>query len=211
MNANFASSARKTRFDWRQDLEASRDLSRTEIQSTGFVVGWFEDWRVRGDMPPGKESARRFWKEMVLGKSREPWQLEKWAEGMRGYLRWLDGCKRVGGDGRSIPERLETIMHSAGTRRRLDPALQHAAARGRTPAFPGETASSFFSAHRQCESPADVSQKRAGAGRTIQPGEIQPRMNGNERGFRKESGQFFGTEAIVRSRSRRAWLLAFHP
>ena len=32
------------RFDWREDLGASRDLSRNEIQAIGFIVAWFEEW-----------------------------------------------------------------------------------------------------------------------------------------------------------------------
>ncbi len=109
----------KRSFNWREDLSASRDLNRNEISYIGFVVAWFEDWRVRQKLPPGRDSALEFWKKAVKSKAREDWQLNQWAEGIRWYLRWLEICKRKGGDGKSIPERLKAAVHSAGARRGL--------------------------------------------------------------------------------------------
>lgn len=106
-------------FNWRDDLNASRDLTRNEVQAFGFVVGWFEDWRVRENLPPGRESARTFWKDAVVAKPRQDWQLSQWAEGMRWYLRWFEICQKGGGNGRSIPERLKAAVHSTGARRGL--------------------------------------------------------------------------------------------
>lgn len=114
-------SASKAAFNWRDDLSASRDLTRNQVQAFGFVVGWFEDWRVRLDLPPGREGARAFWKEAVLAKPRQDWQLGQWAEGMRWYLRWFEICQKSGGDGKSVPERLKAAVHSAGSRRGLSP------------------------------------------------------------------------------------------
>ncbi|MEO0017730.1 MAG: hypothetical protein RLZZ522_1013, partial [Verrucomicrobiota bacterium] len=52
-------------------------------------------------------------------KPRQDWQLSQWAEGMRWYLSWIEICRKDGGDGRSIPERLKAAVHSTGTRRGL--------------------------------------------------------------------------------------------
>jgi integron integrase len=119
MNSTATSAGPKKAFNWREDLSASRDLSRNEVQAFGFVVGWFEDWRVRMKLPPGRESAREFWKVAVQSKPRQDWQLSQWAEGMRWYLKWFGICCTQGGDGRSIPERLKIAVHSAGARRGL--------------------------------------------------------------------------------------------
>ncbi len=109
------------RFNWREDLGASRDLSRNEIQAFGFVVGWFEEWRLREELPPGLESARAFWKDAVKAKPREAWQLAQWEQGMRWYLRWYGFCVDKGGDGRTLPERLKAEVHCACARRGLSP------------------------------------------------------------------------------------------
>jgi len=68
------------RFDWREDLSKSRDLKRREIDAFGYVLGWIEDWRVRKDLPAGREAAKVFWKTDVLreDRPREEWQLEQW-------------------------------------------------------------------------------------------------------------------------------------
>ncbi|MGD9420814.1 MAG: integron integrase [Verrucomicrobiota bacterium JB025] len=106
-------------FNWREDLAASRNLSSNQIQAFGFVVGWFESWRVRMALQPGRGSAREFWKVCVLAKQREDWQLTQWAEGMRWYLQWFEICRENGGDGKSVPERLRAAVYSAGARRGL--------------------------------------------------------------------------------------------
>jgi len=56
------------------------------VQAFGFVVGWFEDWRVRMDLPPGVESAREFWRVAVKSKPRQDWQLTQRAEGLGGDI-----------------------------------------------------------------------------------------------------------------------------
>ena len=47
MDGATTSPGAKSSLNWREDLNASRNLSRNEVQAFGFVVGWFEDWRVR--------------------------------------------------------------------------------------------------------------------------------------------------------------------
>ena len=114
------------KFDWREDLSASRDLTRNEIQAFGFVVAWFEEWRLRNVLPPGRESARGFWRDAVKAVPRQDWQLTQWEQGMRWYLRWYEACLKAGGDGRTIPERLQNAVHCAGARRGLNPSTRKA-------------------------------------------------------------------------------------
>ncbi|BDS08125.1 hypothetical protein NT6N_31650 [Oceaniferula spumae] len=81
---------------WREDLLASRDLNDREKQGFGFLLSWFETWRVSRRLPADVKSARQFWKSEVIVKDRKQWQLEQWAESIRWYLRWLDRCARDG-------------------------------------------------------------------------------------------------------------------
>ena len=69
--------------DWREDLERSRDLSKREIEFIGFIVNWFESWRLSQNLKLSRDVARRFWKEAVQSKERSSWQLEQWTEGIR--------------------------------------------------------------------------------------------------------------------------------
>ena len=57
--------------DWRTDLEASRDLSELEKQHFGFVLAWFETWRLKQQLDPCREAAIRFWREQVKAKARK--------------------------------------------------------------------------------------------------------------------------------------------
>ena len=38
--------------DWRADLEASRDLTDHEKQHFGFLLSWFENWRLKQGLEP---------------------------------------------------------------------------------------------------------------------------------------------------------------
>lgn len=109
----------RERWDWREDLEASRDLSEQQKRGYGYFVSWFESWRLRGRRSADLEVARKFWKEVVMGKAREAWQLEQWAEAMRWYLHWLELARRTGIDHRSLAERVRDAVESAGARRGL--------------------------------------------------------------------------------------------
>ena len=71
------------------------------------------------NLQPERESLVRFWNEMVLSKSRKPWQIDQWLEAGRWYLNWLVVCKQHGRVARSVPERMKAAVLSAGARRGL--------------------------------------------------------------------------------------------
>ena len=108
-------------YDWREDLIAARDLGPREKDSYGFAVGWFDTWRIRKALPAGVESARRFWREEVLRKPRERWQLQQWTEAMRWYLNWFGLCQRAGKSAISVAERMGKAVQTVGARRGLAP------------------------------------------------------------------------------------------
>lgn len=110
---------RKPRWCWRKDLAAFRGLSDRERNGFLLVLEWFENFRLRHELPAGRDSARAFWRCEVLGKDRlrEPWQLEQWEDAIKWYLAWLDACAEEGGDHRSLPERVRTAVNSACSRR----------------------------------------------------------------------------------------------
>lgn len=107
------------RFDWRQDLLHSRDLSHREVEAYGYVLSWIEDWRLKKELPAGREAAKRWWLEVAKAKERPEWQLRQWQEAIRWFLNWLKLCEVAGGDPRSVPERLRDAVHHAGARRGL--------------------------------------------------------------------------------------------
>lgn len=119
MNENLPNTKKQQHFDWRNDLLNSRDLNHREIEAFGYVLGWLEDWRVKQDLPPGRDAARRWWAEVAKSKERPAWQLRQWEEAIRWYLAWLGVCRKDGGDGKSIPERLKAAIHNTGSRRGL--------------------------------------------------------------------------------------------
>jgi len=105
--------------NWRDDLEASRDLDRNEISSFEFVLSWYEKWRLGRDLAASRASAEIFWREMVKAKERLEWQLENWAEGMAWFLGWLEICEREGKVPGGVPERVRNSVEAAGARRGL--------------------------------------------------------------------------------------------
>jgi len=116
-----ATTTRKTRWCWRKDLAEFRGL--TDQERTGFllVLEWFENFRLRHELPAGSEAAKAFWTLEVLREDRirEKWQLEQWGDAIQWYLNWLHACEEAGADHRSLPERLRSAVHSAGARRGL--------------------------------------------------------------------------------------------
>lgn len=104
---------------WLSDIENSRDLSRNEKQQFGFLIAWLESWRIQKRLDPNRETARRFWKEMVTTKPRESWQLDQWTQAIRWYLTWLDLCARDGKQVHTIPERISKAVYHLGARRGL--------------------------------------------------------------------------------------------
>ena len=107
------------RFDWREDLACSRDLTKREVDGFGYVLSWIEDWRVKKDLPAGRAAAERWWREVAKEKDRPAWQLRQWTEAIRWFLGWLEICDKAGGDARTIPERLKAAVNHAGARRGL--------------------------------------------------------------------------------------------
>ncbi len=112
---------RETRWCWRKDLSGFRGL--TDHERTGFllVLEWFENFRLRHQLPAGRDAAKAFWKTEVLrqDRPRESWQLDQWGDAVKWYLDWLDACAEAGCDHRSLPERVRSAMHSAGSRHGL--------------------------------------------------------------------------------------------
>ncbi len=111
--------SRKVQFDWRKDLEASRDLMRRDIDAYGYVLSWIEDWRVQRDLPPGRDAMELWWRECAKTKEQPAWRLRQWSEAITWYLGWLEICHKSGGTGKSIPERLKDAVYGAGARRGL--------------------------------------------------------------------------------------------
>ena len=105
--------------DWRADLDASRDLNDMEKQHYGFLVSWFESWRVRQKLEPGRAAGVAFWRGQVVVKPRKQWQLDRWAEAMSWYLRWLQCCREEGREVRSVGDRMGQAVMQAGARRGL--------------------------------------------------------------------------------------------
>jgi len=114
---------KKARWCWRKDLAAFRGL--TDRERTGFLLllEWFENFRLRHELPAGREAAKTFWRSDVLGEDRrrEDWQLEQWNDAIKWYLKWLEACSEDGADHRSLPERVRAAVNSAGSRRGLAP------------------------------------------------------------------------------------------
>jgi integron integrase len=120
MNGAHASAGTgKVNFDWRQDLATSRDLKHREVEAYGYVLGWIEDWRVQRDLPPGREALEAWWREFAKKKDQPAWRLRQWQEAIVWYLNWLELCRKSGGTGKGIPERLKEAVHGAGARRGL--------------------------------------------------------------------------------------------
>ena len=107
------------KLSWGEDLAASRDLSDNEKRHYGFLLAWFESWRLRTGRPPSREVAAEFWKLQVLCKARKAWQIEQWAAAMRWYLRWLKLCQAECREVRSLAERMRDAVMRAGARRGL--------------------------------------------------------------------------------------------
>ena len=111
--------AQMKRYDWRSDLLASRDLSDGEKRGFEIILNWFECWRIPKNLPAGRDAAARFWREQVVSKNREQWQLDQWAEAIRWFLHWLRFCEEQGGDTRTLQERVRAAVNQAGGRRGL--------------------------------------------------------------------------------------------
>ncbi|OYV05288.1 MAG: integrase [Verrucomicrobiales bacterium VVV1] len=114
-------SATKSRWCWRKDLSEFRGLSDRERSGFLLVLEWFENFRLRHDLPAGRVAAKAFWTTEVVreDRPREQWQLEQWGDAIGWYLKWLDACAEAGADHRSLPERVRAAVYSACSRRGL--------------------------------------------------------------------------------------------
>lgn len=102
-------------------MEASSDVRQRELAPFAMLLGWLEKFVCGRGLSPGREACERFWKEAVLARTREGWQLEQWAAAIRWYLRWLEHQVAAGGEVRSLPERVRDAVWRAGARRGLAP------------------------------------------------------------------------------------------
>ncbi len=111
-------SPRKTHWCWRKDLAVFRGLTDQERAGFLLVLEWFENFRLRHELPAGRDAAKAFWKAEVLrdDRPREAWQLQQWGDALKWYLDWLEACAGAGGDHRSLAERVRLAVHSAGSR-----------------------------------------------------------------------------------------------
>jgi site-specific recombinase XerD len=116
-----ATITRKNRWCWRKDLAGFRGLTEKERSGFLLVLEWFENYRLRHELPAGRDAAKAFWKTDVLreGREREKWQLQQWADAIQWYLKWLDACAEAGADHRSLAERVRAAVYSACSRRGL--------------------------------------------------------------------------------------------
>jgi len=110
-----------TRWCWRNDLAGFRGLTDQERSGFLLLLEWFENFRLRHDLPASRQSAATFWKSEVIrpDRQREDWQLNQWTDAIQWYLSWLDACAQAGADHRSLPERVRNAVKSACARRGL--------------------------------------------------------------------------------------------
>ena len=118
----------RKRCDWREDLAASRSVDRIEQHGFTMLLSWYENFRLRCNLEAGRKSAECFWKAEVMGRGveREDWQLSQWADALGWYLEWLRHCEELGGDHRSLAERMRKASDLTGARRGLAPRTRQA-------------------------------------------------------------------------------------
>lgn len=108
-------------YAWSKDLEASSSVLRREVPAFAMLLGWLDKFVCGKGLQPGRDACALFWKEAVMVKDREGWQLEQWGAAIRWYLRWLDNQTSTGGEVRSLSERVRDAVNRAGARRGLAP------------------------------------------------------------------------------------------
>jgi len=108
-----------TTFSWRADLQKARNV--TDAQRSGFelLLSWFENWRIRQQLAPGRGAVRAFWVQQVRAKPRAAWQRDQWKEALGWYLGWMKYAQQAGGEVRSLEERVYQAMDRAGGRQGL--------------------------------------------------------------------------------------------
>ena len=104
-------------YPWSGDLDGSCDVRMRERAAFAMLLGWLEKFVCDKGLQPGRAACERFWKEAVMGRGREAWQIEQWGAAIRWYLRWLDHRQVLGKEVRSLPERVRDAVYRAGARR----------------------------------------------------------------------------------------------
>jgi integron integrase len=106
---------------WQGDLAAARDEDEGQRTRIAFIVRWYLGWAESRGHLPGRDSTRCFWREVVLAKGREAWQLEQWQAGLQWYLEWLQLVKRQEGmePAPSLAQRVHRSVMDTGARRGL--------------------------------------------------------------------------------------------
>jgi integron integrase len=108
-------------YAWSKDLEESSDVRIREIEGFAMLLGWLEKFFAKSGLVPGRGACARFWREQVMTKPRDPWQMEQWGAAIRWYLRWLEHQHAKDGEVRSLPERVRDAVDRAGARRGYAP------------------------------------------------------------------------------------------
>ena len=108
-------------YAWSKDLDASSDVRLREVPAFAMLLGWLEKFVCGRGLRPDRDACALFWKEAVLTRTRESWQLEQWGAAIRWYLRWLENQRATGGEVRSLAERVRDAVNRAGARRGLAP------------------------------------------------------------------------------------------
>jgi len=107
-------SIQQKNWSWRGDLAAFRNLSDRDKAGYLLVLEWFENFRLRNELPAGRKAAELFWRHEVKreDRPRHDWQLQQWSEALRWYLIRCRlsashpcGARRV----RSCPKRLQAF------------------------------------------------------------------------------------------------------
>ncbi len=86
-----------------------------------MLLGWMEKFVCSKGLEPGRESCTRFWREGVMVRHREAWQIEQWGAAVRWYLKWLENQREKGGESRGLASRARDAVSRAGARRGLSP------------------------------------------------------------------------------------------
>ena len=66
-------------YPWSRDLEGARDVNLREKPHFAMLLGWMEKFVCSNGLQPGRESCTRFWREGVMVRHREAWQIEQWS------------------------------------------------------------------------------------------------------------------------------------
>ena len=104
---------------WLADLRHSRALTAQQKESYVFLLSWFENWRLARLLPSDRATAKRFWRESVLCKRRDSWQLEQWGDAIAWWLSWLQVADANGDEVRCVEERMVHAVMQVGARRGL--------------------------------------------------------------------------------------------